>query len=82
MKRGAPALLIVAVGVFVLTGCGDFQQRAAEIQTRIVNAEERAHVAEDAAASNTGRILELERRVNELEAALDRLQTAPAHDGP
>ena len=75
MKRAVTILTILAVCAVVLAGCGDFQQRAAEIQTRIDNAEENAQLAADAAARNAGRILELEQRVSDLEAELGALQT-------
>lgn len=74
MKRGLALVLVVLSMAVVLTGCGDFQQRATEIQSAIGNAENKAETAEQAAARNTGRLLELEQRVDELEAALEDLQ--------
>jgi len=78
MKRAVTGLLIVAAGAAVLAGCGDVRQRAVEIQTRMESAEENARTAADAAARNTGRILELEQRVRDLEAAFNALQTGSA----
>ena len=78
MKRAVTVLLIVAACAAVLVGCDDFQHRAAEIQTRTESAEENAKAAADAAARNSARILELEQRVSDLEAALNALQTGSA----
>ena len=77
MKRSAIVLLVAAVGLLSLSGCGEFQQRTAEMGERVERAEE-------AAVQNTGRLLELERRVSDLEAALDTLQTRSgvANDAP
>jgi len=77
MKRSAIVLLVAAVGLLSLAGCGEFQQRTAEMGERVERAEE-------AAVQNTGRLLELERRVSDLEAALDTLQTRSgvANDAP
>ena len=73
MNRGSMAVLLVLLGAFVLAGCGDFRRQAEEAQTRIASAEETANVAEQAAARNTARILELEDRVEELEQQLNEL---------
>ena len=77
MRRVGVAILIGLVGVLALAGCGEFQQRAAEMGERVERAEE-------AAVQNTGRLLELERRVSDLEAAFDALQTPSgvADDAP
>lgn len=75
MKRGMIIVLFAPVVAATLAGCGDFRQRAAEAETRIASAEEWAQVAEEAAGSNTGRLLELEQRVSDLEAALDEMRT-------
>jgi len=80
MKRGVIVLVLVVVGSIALAGCGDFQRRAAEAETRIVNAEEKAQLAADAAAANTGRVLDLERRVADLEATLEALQEPSVED--
>jgi len=74
MKRGVLTCAILALLAFALAGCGDFQQRAVEIQSTIQDAQEKAQTAEDAAVQNTGRLLELENRVDKLEAALASLQ--------
>ncbi len=73
MKRGSMAVLLVLLGSFALAGCGDFRRQAEEAQTRIASAEESAQVAEQAAARNTARILELEDRVEALEQQLGEL---------
>ena len=67
-------VLLVAMVALVLAGCGDFRQRAAEVETRISDAEETAQLAERAAARNTGRILDLEDRVEELEQQVEDLR--------
>jgi len=77
VRREVLVVLTIAMAASVLAGCGDFQQRAREAESRIANAEETAQVAEQAAASNTARILELEDRVDALEQQLaDLLQEA------
>jgi len=77
VKRAGMVILIGLVGVLTLAGCGEFQQRAAEMGERVERAEE-------AAVQNTGRLLELERRVSDLEAAFDALETTAgvANDAP
>jgi len=74
MKRGLALILVVLSLAVALAGCRGFQQRATEIQSSVRNAENRAETAEAAAARNTGRLLELEQRVDELEAVLQVLQ--------
>lgn len=69
----ASVLLIIVLGV-LLAGCGNFRQQALEAQDRIDEAVQRAETAEAAAARNAGRIIELEDRVETLEAALAELQ--------
>jgi len=66
--------LLSVLFVLALTGCGSFRQRATEAEARIVDAEGTARIAKEAATANTGRILELEGRVDDLEAALDELR--------
>ena len=75
MKHGVKIVLIVLAMALTLSGCGDFRQRAADIQTSIEDAEEKAQIAEQAAARNTGKLLNLERRMDELETALEEIQT-------
>ena len=74
MKRVAMIVLLVMAAVFVLTGCGDFRERAEEAETRIGNAEEKAETAVQAAVENTARILDLEDRVEVLEQQLEELR--------
>jgi uncharacterized protein HemX len=78
MKRGIVVLLLVSVLGAAMVGCGDFQRQATEIRTRIENAETTAQTAEDAAARNTGKLIELERRIEALEAALDAVEAQMA----
>ena len=74
MRRALMAGLLVAVVAFVLMGCGDFRQRAVEAETRIADVEASAQVAEQAAVRNTARLIELERRIETLEAQVDLLR--------
>lgn len=69
----ASILLIIVLGV-LLAGCGNFRQQALEAQDRIDEAVQRAETAEVAAARNAGRILEMDRRIDVLEAALAEIQ--------
>lgn len=69
----ASVLLIIVLGV-LLAGCGNFRQQALEAQDRIDEAVQRAETAEVAAARNAGRILEMDRRIDVLEAALAEIQ--------
>lgn len=73
MNRVAMIVLVVAAVVFAVVGCGDFQQRAAQVETRISDAEDAAKIAQQAAALNTVRILELEDRIETLEQWLEEL---------
>jgi len=84
MRRSAILLLVAAVGLTALTGCVNFQQRAADAEARIESVEDMAETAAEAAAINTGRIFDLEARVNALEAALDELKptSEAASDAP
>lgn len=75
----AGMLLIIAV-VALLAGCGNFRQQALEAQTRLDQAVQRAEIAEDAAARNTGRLIELEHRIEDLEAALAEIQETTPND--
>lgn len=67
MIRVAAIVLFATVAALVLVGCGDFQQRAAQVETRISDAEDSAQIAQQAAAQSLARILELEGRVATLE---------------
>ncbi len=76
MKRGIVVVLMVLLGGLVLIGsggCGDFRERAAEVETRIAAAEDASEVAAQAAAANTARILELQDRIEALEQQLGEL---------
>ena len=74
LKRGLTLVLLVAVVGTLLTGCGNFRQQALEAQTQLDDVMRRAEIAEDAAAQNAGQIIELEHRIEDLEAALSELQ--------
>jgi len=69
----AIVFLIIVVGV-LLAGCGNFRQQALEAQTRLDEAVQRAEIAEEAAARNAALILEMDHRIDVLEAALAELQ--------
>lgn len=74
LKKGPTIVFLVAVVGALLVGCGDFRQQALETQTRLDDVMQRAEIAETAAARNAGRIIELEHRIEDLEAALSELQ--------
>ena len=74
LKRGLMLVLLVAVVGTLLTGCGNSRQQALEAQTQLDDVMRRAEIAEDAAAQNAGQIIELEHRIEDLEAALSELQ--------
>ena len=72
---------LVAVVVLVMAGCGQFRERADEAEARIVRAEETAQIAEQAAAQNAARILDLEDRIEVLEQQLEELRRQAQADG-
>ena len=74
MSRRTIVLLGSAWVAILVAGCGDFRQRTADAQAQIGNALAKAETAEQAAARNTGRLLHLEQRVSDLEAALAALE--------
>jgi len=69
----ASVVLIIVLGV-LLAGCGNFRQQALEAQTRLDEAVQRAEIAEEAATRNAALILEMDHRIDVLEAALAELQ--------
>lgn len=69
----ASVVLIIVLGV-LLAGCGNFRQQALEAQTRLDEAVHRAEIAEEAAARNAALILEMDHRIDVLEATLAELQ--------
>ena len=77
MRRSMLLGLIVVAGALILAGCGDFRERAAEVETRIAAAEDAAEIASQAAAANTARILELQDRVEALERKLNEVLDRP-----
>jgi len=70
LRRGLSIGLLVAVVGLLLAGCGNFRQQAIQAQARLDEAVSQAETAVDAAARNAGRIMELEHRIEILEAAL------------
>jgi len=74
MKRYGLVVGLIALVALALGGCGDFQQRAAEAQRMLEDTREAAETAQQAAAQNAGRILELEDWIEALEATLGELQ--------
>jgi len=69
----ASVVLIIVLGV-LLAGCGNFRRQALEAQTRLDEAVQRAEIAEEAATRNAALILEMDHRIDVLEAALAELQ--------
>ena len=67
--------LIGVIGIIV-TGCGNFREQTLEAQSRLDEAVQQAEIAEDAAARNAGLIIDLERRIEALEASLEELQVS------
>ena len=74
LGREFTLILLVAVIGMLLTGCGNFRQQAVEAQVQLEEAVQRAEIAESAAVRNAARILELNHRVEAMEAALAELQ--------
>jgi len=69
-------VLLIGVIVIIVTGCGNFREQALEAQSRLDEAVQLAEIAEDAAARNAGLIIDLERRIEALEASLEELQVS------
>lgn len=80
LRRGLTAVLLVALIGMLLAGCGNFRQQALEAQARLDEAVQRAEIAEGAAARNAARILEMNHRIEALEAALAELQETEPND--
>jgi hypothetical protein len=76
LKNVIAAVVLASILAMLVAGCGDFRQQALQAQARLDEAVQRAEIAEEAAAQNTGRILELQRRVEVLEAAWDDMKPA------
>jgi len=74
LKTAIAAILLVALIAMLLGGCGNFREQALEAQSNIDEAVRRAEIAEDAAARNAGLIIDLQHRIDALEAALAELQ--------
>jgi hypothetical protein len=74
---------MAAVVTLLLAGCGDFRQRAEEVEGRLADAEARADQALSAAAENKADIRELRGLLASLEARLDELvNRTSAEDAP
>ena len=80
LKSGLAGVFLITVIGMLLAGCGNFREQALEAQSRVDEAVQRAEIAEGAAARNTGRIMELEHRIDVLEAALAELQEMEPND--
>ncbi len=81
MNKTAGWVLLVTVLAVLVAGCGDFRRRAEQVESRIAAAQEAARVAEQAAARNTARILDLEERVERLEAAVIATEQPASGEG-
>ncbi len=71
-------IFVLGLMAVLVGGCGDFRRQAEEARARLDDAVERAQVAEDAAARNAAQIVDLNHRMDALEAALDELQAETA----
>lgn len=80
LKTGLGAAFLIIVVGMLLVGCGDFRRQAQDAQTRLDEAVQRAEIAEEAAARNAGRIIELEHRIESLEESLAELQETEPND--
>ena len=76
LKCGITTVFLGALIAMLLTGCGNFREQALEAQSRIDEAVQQAEIAEDAAARNAGLIIDLEHRIEALEASLAELQAS------
>jgi len=74
MGRVARIVLAVTAVALLLAGCGDFRERAQEVEDRLVAAERSGETASSAAAQNTARLIALEERIEALEAEVAELQ--------
>jgi len=80
LKTAIAAILLVALIAMLLGGCGNFREQALEAQSNIDEAIRRAETAEDAATRNAGLIIDLQHRIDALEAALAELQEVQPSD--
>lgn len=75
LKRGLAVVLLIAVAGVLITGCGTFRQQALDAKSHLEEMAQRVQVAEEAAARNAGQILDLELRIETLEATVTKLQS-------
>ena len=80
LKRVLAVGLLMAVIGALLIGCGNLRQQALEAQTELADVIEQAEIAEHAAARNAGLIIDLEHRIEALEAALAKLQESQTNN--
>ena len=73
LKGGTTTVLLGALIAMLLTGCGNFREQALEAQSRLDEAVQQAEIAEDTADRNAGLIIDLEHRIEALEASLAEL---------
>ena len=80
LKAVITTILLVSLIATLLAGCGNFREQALEAQSNIDEALRQAEIAEDAATRNAGLIIDLEHRIDALEAALAELQGTKPDD--
>jgi len=76
-RRTSVIALALIVLTIMLTGCTGIRERAAEIETRVEDAEEVADIASHAAAQNTASIRDLVQRIEALEQQVEELMQRP-----
>jgi len=76
-RRTSVIALALIVLTIMLTGCTGIRERAAEIETRVEDAEEVAAIASHAAAQNTASIRDLVQRIEALEQQVEELMQRP-----
>ena len=76
LKALITTILLVSLIATLLAGCGNFREQALEAQSNIDEALRQAEIAEDAATRNAGLIIDLEHRIEALEASLAELQVS------
>jgi TolA-binding protein len=81
MRHVSMVVLLFAAVALASTGCAHFRNRAEEAEARIAGTERTAQVAEQAAALNAARIIDLEDRVEALEQQLEDLSQEAQVEG-
>lgn len=69
MRRASTIVLLFTAVALVLSGCAGIRQRARALDDQMADVTRRAETAEHAAARNASRILDLERRIVDLETS-------------